>query len=118
MALFVPRGPNAGLHLFDAKFRLDRQDHERFLSEDLHKMHAYRDAIPAARSAWVLYPGADVGAYFDDGGRDLRSQGPVAGVGALPLAPGQANPALDQLLAAMLAPQAAEAKRSDLQAPA
>jgi predicted component of viral defense system (DUF524 family) len=77
LALEVPRGKNKGLHLFDAKFRLDRlealapvqdaddegeriKDQERrsdFKRADLYKMHAYRDAIPRARSAWVLYPG-------------------------------------------------------------
>ena len=78
IALLVPDGPNAGLHLFDAKFRVqgladvglagsdkdgdDDKAGERagsFKRGDIYKMHAYRDAIPDARSVWVLYPGGD-----------------------------------------------------------
>ncbi len=85
IALVVPRGPNAGLHLLDAKFRLDRLDAalgtadateeseedeaaERrgtFKRADLYKMHTYRDAIPDARSVWILYPGTET-RFFDD----------------------------------------------------
>ncbi|MYK66823.1 MAG: DUF2357 domain-containing protein, partial [Gemmatimonadetes bacterium] len=83
IALSVPDGPNAGLHLFDAKFRAkaladvgfaaddkdaddkdadDEKTAERagsFKNEDIYKMHAYRDAIPEARSVWILYPGGE-----------------------------------------------------------
>src|SRR5262249_22025621 len=74
IALQVPTGPNAGLHLLDAKFRLDRltdilaeadegetDAEERrgtFKRADLYKMHTYHDAIPSARSVWILYPGS------------------------------------------------------------
>jgi predicted component of viral defense system (DUF524 family) len=72
---------NAGLHLFDAKFRLERfeevlreaeQGSEKasetdsderkgtFKRGDLYKMHTYRDAIPRSRSVWALYPGNDL----------------------------------------------------------
>lgn len=71
VALWVPRGPAAGLHLLDAKFKLsgpwpsggedpDNAPESRATSADVHKMHAYRDAIPQARSAWVMYPGTTV----------------------------------------------------------
>jgi predicted component of viral defense system (DUF524 family) len=103
----VGAGPNAVLHLLDAKFRVDRVDamlddeetpredaDERrgvFKRADLYKMHTYRDAIPAARSVWILYPGTDF-RFF------ARAPGPVAteaaqvpmspdGVGAIPLSP-------------------------------
>ena len=74
IALAISTGPNAGLHLFDAKFWLDRPDtllpiadeetdderqHEQrgtFKRADLYKMHTYRDAIPEARTVWILYP--------------------------------------------------------------
>ena len=75
---FGPRWPNAGLHLFDAKFRVhglaevgltgsdkdgdDDKAGERastFKRGDIYKMHAYRDAIPDARSVWILYPGGE-----------------------------------------------------------
>lgn len=66
IALVMRGGANAGLHLLDAKFRVGspsaadrvaRSDERTFQRGDLHKMHAYRDAIRRARSAWVLYPG-------------------------------------------------------------
>jgi len=116
IALSIPAGSNAGLHLFDAKFRVhgladvgfgaddkdadDPKAEERagtFKRADIYKMHAYRDAIPDARSVWILYPGG-VFQFFgkpEDGG---QRGGPVVssveglpeqlkGVGAIPLAP-------------------------------
>ena len=44
IALRVPDGPNVGLHLFDAKFRV------RALTDV---------GIAAARSVWILYPGGE-----------------------------------------------------------
>ncbi|MBK9365354.1 MAG: DUF2357 domain-containing protein [Deltaproteobacteria bacterium] len=111
IALFVPAGLNAGLHLLDAKFRLDGllnpeadDDGTSFKSSDLHKMHAYRDAIPEARSAWVVYPGAENTAYFDDGRLGLAAAdvGFVKGVGALSLRPGGGRAGLTAVLRAML----------------
>ena len=101
VGLHVPGGrPNSGLHLFDAKFKVDwlqsaladSEDQEVqeiveaeerkgvFKRADLYKMHAYRDAIPKARSAWVLYPGTEE-RFFADG----SALGTRSGVGALPL---------------------------------
>lgn len=102
--------PNHDFHLFDAKFRLERLDAvfatadppsdgeveaERrgtFKRDDLYKMHTYRDAIPGARSVWILYPGTELRFYRSDcslvhspeefGSSDLE------GVGAVPLLPG------------------------------
>ena len=78
IALSIPDGPSSGLHLFDAKFRVhgladvglagsdkdgdDDKAGERagtFKRGDIYKMHAYRDAIPDARSVWTLYPGGE-----------------------------------------------------------
>ena len=78
IALSIPDGPNAGLHLFDAKFRVhgladvglagsdkdgdDEKAGERagtFKRGDIYKMHAYRDAILDAHSVWILYPGGE-----------------------------------------------------------
>jgi predicted component of viral defense system (DUF524 family) len=62
------RTSSGGLHLFDAKLKVDfalaaNADDEddpgradTFKREDLYKMHAYRDAL-GAQSVWVLYPG-------------------------------------------------------------
>ncbi|HVJ91943.1 MAG TPA: DUF2357 domain-containing protein, partial [Labilithrix sp.] len=66
-ALYLPYGPAPGLHLFDAKFRLEHNGAGEKSSrvDDIHKMHTYRDAIPAAKSAWVLYPGTHTLRYLD-----------------------------------------------------
>ena len=68
-----------------------------FKRGDIYKMHAYRDAIPDARSVWILYPGSEF-AFFDALGGEASAgrQGfasPVdlpaklEGVGAIPLSP-------------------------------
>jgi uncharacterized protein len=106
IVLEVPRGPSPRLHLFDAKFKLDRVDsvlstdaddaeevEERrgtFKRGDLYKMHTYRDAIPNARSVWIVYPGDEV-RFFSVAGEtavNVRSlPNELDGVGAIPLTP-------------------------------
>lgn len=110
IALQIPSGPNEGLHLFDAKFKVDRLDvvmsvnrndedvrdaaDERrgiFKRGDLYKMHTYRDAIPHARSVWILYPGTNV-RFFNALEKQTISSAEsfssiVQGVGAIPLLP-------------------------------
>ncbi|REJ85106.1 MAG: DUF2357 domain-containing protein [Acidobacteria bacterium] len=110
IALEIPEGPAAGLHLFDAKFKLDsltglapqgdqlggeggepehgegdeaieaEEKRGHFQRGDLYKMHTYRDAIPKARTAWILYPGSE--------SRFFAAEGEFEGVGAIPLVPG------------------------------
>jgi hypothetical protein len=99
VALWVPSGPSAGLHLLDAKFRLEGTlDADGALAEghaktsDLHKMHAYRDAIEATRSAWVMYPGSEfrawcVGSAPIDRVGNLPTN--IDGLGAIPIVPGE-----------------------------
>ena len=116
IALSVPDGPNAGLHLFDAKFRVqaltevglaaddkdadDEKTAERagsFKRADIYKMHAYRDAIPEARSVWMLYPGGKFRFFGvrEGGGASGRGAvsspeglpGEIEGVGAIPVRP-------------------------------
>ncbi len=106
----ISGGPNKGLHLFDAKFKVDRLDvvmsvnrddedvrdaaDERrgtFKRGDLYKMHTYRDAIPCARSVWILYPGTDT-RFFNDLEKQTISSAEslpsiVQGVGAIPFLP-------------------------------
>lgn len=109
IVLEIADGPNRRLHLFDAKFRLqtlgqagldgagdDRANREKerrgtFKRGDLYKMHTYRDAIPEARSVWILYPGSEFCFYDASGSRppnkspeDLPDE--VKGVGAIPFA--------------------------------
>ena len=116
IALSIPDGPNSGLHLFDAKFRVhgladvgfagsdkdgdDEKVGERagsFKRGDIYKMHAYRDAIPDARSVWILYPGGEfrfsccAGGGVRSGYQVISSPKglpeEVQGVGAIPVAP-------------------------------
>ena len=114
ISLHIPHGPNAGLHLLDAKFKVDKlsevmpnadqRDDEAsveadertgtFKRGDLYKMHAYRDAITGARSVWILYPGAETRFFSVVGGvatswRSLPTS--LDGVGAIPLVPGTAS---------------------------
>ncbi|MGV3722260.1 MAG: DUF2357 domain-containing protein [Actinomycetota bacterium] len=112
----VPLQPDIGLqlpdqtfHLLDAKFRVDTLDAifptngiepndesepERrgtFTRGDLYKMHTYRDAIPGARSVWIIYPGTEMRFFCVDGGSvsisTELSSSPMKGVGAVPLLP-------------------------------
>ena len=116
IALRVPDGPNAGLHLFDAKFRVqaltdvglgaddteadDEKGAERagaFKRADIYKMHAYWDAIPSARSVWILYPGGEFRFFGVPGGGGQAGDRVVSsaeglpeefeGVGAIPVGP-------------------------------
>ena len=76
IALRVPDGPNAGLHLFDAKFwvrtltevglatEVKDADHDRaavragsYQRSDIYTMKAYRDVIPEARAGVDTVPG-------------------------------------------------------------
>lgn len=83
------------LYLFDAKYKYtiksdEEDDLKRVVKqEDIHKMHAYLDAIPKAETAIVLYPGTDYIFYE----RALGTQNRMInldlfkGVGAIPLSP-------------------------------
>jgi len=94
------RGPEGRLNLFDAKLKrrfaqaLEQpqdaggrdESKETFAPEDLHKMHAYRDAL-GAESVWVLYPGnaAEPERFAAPPGGAAKG---FQGVGAISLAPG------------------------------
>lgn len=114
VALEVKSGPNAGIHLFDAKFKVDQigkdmafedvidspraiEPEERrgvFTHADLYKMHAYRDAILPARSVWIVYPGTEP-RFFSAGDGAITTFGTLPasldGVGAIPVRPGSTN---------------------------
>ena len=108
IVLRIAEGRSAGDHLFDAKFKVqalgdvvptdpeaveDEQPERRgvFKRGDLYKMHTYRDALPRARTVWILYPGTEL-QFFDEADGVIRDAGRVrgdaAGVGAVPLRPG------------------------------
>lgn len=120
IALEVCGGPGAGLHLLDAKFKVDRlpelvgtddlaaeEREERrgiFKRGDIYKMHTYRDAIPRARSVWILYPGTEDRFFAADGGQwdstaELTS---FDGVGALSLSPDREPLAVQAILRLLL----------------
>lgn len=115
IALWVP---DQGYHLLDAKFKLrfaakvdedieaepdEDQRESKYKRVDLDKMHAYRDAIPAALSAWVLYPGTEAQQF--EICRDIKEfNGGWKGVGALPCLPGlESKRSLAELLSMLLA---------------
>ena len=122
------------LHLLDAKFRLQSigvatnesaaDDDEvqvvglrqwtTFQPSDIHKMHAYKDALGArrdqerqeVRSVWILYPGDATAFISETGGRVSTVPGrreDMIGVGALPMQPGREPVELRGALRSMIA---------------
>ena len=122
LMLTVPSGPNAGRHVFDAKFKLEAfeptsaegepSSGTKFKREDLHKMHAYRDALEGVRSAWVLYPGTRFRFFPVVGDVAKRVKGlpeSIQGVGGVPLSPGRRAKALVGLIKWLTAAPSVEA---------
>ncbi len=70
--------------------------------------HAYRDAIPAARTAWILYPGDDFQTFHVDPNEPGRG-----GVGAVPLVPGGEDGAIREVLG-LLAPTASDVQTASV----
>ena len=69
----------------------------RAVVADLHKMHAYRDALGDVVGAFVLFPGNSGRAFrAEQGGREAD------GIGAVPLVPGGDGSALNKLLASFV----------------
>jgi hypothetical protein len=126
LALRVPPGRRQpGLHLFDAKFRVDwldsaaplegRPDEDDVIADeervgvfkraDLYKMHAYRDALPGARSAWILYPGSAL-RFYPVAGVVAWEVGllpdEIDGVGAVPLGTEEGHAELDEVVRRLL----------------
>lgn len=111
VCLWVPRGPGAGLHVLDAKFKLSgllaEMEHDSLASAksaDVHKMHTYRDAITQVRSAWVMYPGTDARSWHPLG----SDQTIVDGVGMVPVTPGEEHEHLHRLVGRLLGKSASE----------
>ena len=67
---------------FDAKYKLNIYD-ESFKTQDIVKMHAYKDAILGTVGAYVLYPGEKKEIFWEDDNIKFDS------VGAFPLNPGE-----------------------------
>lgn len=113
VCVVVPEGPAPGLFVLDAKFARD-SGRDSAKTEDLHKMHVYRDALrlrrddgPAwrVRSAWAMFPGEEARVRewpAEDGTPTI-----AAGVGTIALRPaaepgGARRTALAAVLRAML----------------
>lgn len=81
------------LYLFDAKYKFNSNNQDDDLlvrivkPEDIHKMHAYLDAIPLARTAIVLYPGTEIVIYEKNILKEDNDK--LNGVGAIPIIPNQ-----------------------------
>ena len=124
IALEIPSGTHKGLHLFDAKFRLDPmksllleseesieaeasdERQGKFKQADLYKMHTYRDAITDALTVWILYPGTEFRMFSSDATvYSVIETLPhiLNGVGAIPLQPGETcDTSLDRVLRTLL----------------
>lgn len=101
VVLQVPGGSSAGLHAFDAKFRLFGQAAK---VDDLNKMHTYRDAISNLRSAWVIYPGIHFRFWPTECGCGwpIEAGHTIRGVGSVPAVPGGPTVALANLIGTIL----------------
>ena len=67
---------------FDAKYKFSRgEDEEVYRREDLHKMHAYKDAIHNTYGAYILYPGEVITIHRE---QDTKA---IPGIGAFPARP-------------------------------
>jgi len=112
----MERSDQVEMHVFDAKLKVDgiasldtnTEDSDeddvdplKFKREDVAKMHAYRDALPQVRSAYVLYPGNVLREFpsLESGSRSTD------GVGAIPLVPGQQPTELAAVLERLLVDQ-------------
>lgn len=106
------------LEVFDAKLKIQGLDialnaddeegaggaaSDTFKPEDIHKMHAYRDALSVS-SAWILYPGLTKSTERFPAPDDRGSKSSCfRGVGAIPLRPGRADDGgLSDVLEAMI----------------
>lgn len=119
------------LHLLDAKFKLDKFDSiinsddedssevdehlGKFKKADLYKMHTYRDAIPRAKSVWVLYPGSEF-CFFEIEGIKLNCPKDLTesseGVGAIPFLPGSTSDFVRQVLSKLITSEGLDEKVS------
>ena len=101
----VRSGARDTMHVLDAKLRIERsggagveeEESKSFKWSDIAKMHAYRDALPAVRSAFILYPG-DEAEHFSVAGPEPGS------VGAIPLVPGGVHEQLERHLHRVVLP--------------
>lgn len=68
---------------FDAKYKVDFTNDEKYKNQDIYKMHTYKDAIKNTIGAYVLYPGNKMELFYENKDNMMDS------VGAFPLNPGE-----------------------------
>ena len=92
IVIVVTQGDERRVHVLDAKLRLQRDAASQYEPSDVVKMHAYRDALPAVRTSFVLYPGQQTESW------KIHSQEvgavKVGAVGVISLVPGGSLEAL------------------------
>jgi len=71
-----------GILHFDAKYKVDKND--EFKSEDINKMHTYKDAIMGTLASYILYPGSEKEIYRQEE-YGLTTEEIFPSVGACPL---------------------------------
>lgn len=84
---------------FDAKYRVDKRTFreftkfERAKTEDLEKMHVYRDALLGTRGSYVLYPSIDANLrlFVRHADPQYRDATRLPSIGAFPLHPGEGS---------------------------
>lgn len=79
---------------FDAKYKVkNKKDNSKFKSEDVIKMHAYKDAIRRTGGAYILYPGVDNKPTTFKGFHEI-----LPGLGAFAIRPSEENSGVQHLI--------------------
>ncbi|WP_033957523.1 DUF2357 domain-containing protein [Psychroserpens jangbogonensis] len=79
---------------FDAKYKVkNKQDNSKFKEVDIHKMHAYKDAIRRTGGAYILYPGIDNKPTTFKGFHEI-----LPGLGAFAIRPSEENSGINHLI--------------------
>lgn len=104
---------NGKLYLFDAKYKFltnirnidEEVEIQRIIkAEDIHKMHAYLDAIESAIFSVAIYPGNRF-IFYNKEGKTISSKVSdvtYSGVGAIPLSPNSDNSIMDTFISKLL----------------
>lgn len=79
---------------FDAKYKVkNKVDNSKFKSEDIFKMHAYKDAIRRTGGAYILYPGVDTEPTNFEGFHEI-----LPGLGAFAIRPSEEDSGIQHLI--------------------
>lgn len=79
---------------FDAKYKVKNKiDNSKFKSEDVFKMHAYKDAIRRTGGAYILYPGVEEKPTNFEGFHEV-----LPGLGAFAIRPSEEDSGIQHLI--------------------